>query len=790
MILNVTLKMILRSWWRNKVFFLVSVASLALGLACTNLLMTYFVHEHGLEGHNPDRDRMFFLQQDDPMTEGKRVAYAAAEIPPQLKEGYAEVEDFLRLGKLDMLYCKVDGQKVERDFMLISADTTLTHFFDYRTEEGSLEQVLRQPGKMALSTACARSLFGGRQAIGKQVEVHLAYGGTRTYEVVAVLKKREQSLLQFDMLTANDPDLFWGGPTLLKLTPGTDAARLADKLNADKVPTFMPGQTKYYLDPLDAICFTTPDDASQQTLDFVSQTPVQTLYISLLAAVLILVIACCNYTNMSLSRLLQQLRMIHVEKLMGATLRNIRLQLFGDAFLTVVLAFGLSILLVNDCLSLFNDLLGSRLTMTFFFSSQMLPWLLLFILLMSVIPAWYISYRLSRLSFTEYRTLYSGRRKQRFVAVLVTVQFVISIGLLLATLTARNQMELTRQRASRYEGCIEIGDAFGAPLAPFKAELEKRVKGIESMTLSKSSVLSAWIRQLNVQRPGGKEVRTNLLTLEGDSTLSRTLRIEQLSGESPSRLLERQASPVLVNESFVRLLVPAGTEVVGHALREFDTETKDSLAVIGGVVRDFSINSLEEAVTPLVITLLSASDLQKGFYLQLRLRPESREEALRQIETVWNEMNSNQPFRYTDMHQEFMARNQKVLSLSHILTFYAVIGLLLTGFGLFGIAWYATRQRIREISIRKVHGATRGQIIWLLNKPFCIYAVVAYVVAMPVGGWFMLHWLEQFAYHAPLSVGIFVWPLLVVWGVSALIVCLQGWILSRVNPVECMKQDN
>ena len=790
MILNVTLKMILRSWWRNKVFFLVSVASLALGLACTNLLMTYFVHEHGLEGHNPDRDRMFFLQQDDPMTEGKRVAYAAAEIPPQLKEGYAEVEDFLRLGKLDMLYCKVDGQKVERDFMLISADTTLTHFFDYRTEEGSLEQVLRQPGKMALSTACARSLFGERQAIGKQVEVHLAYGGTRTYEVVAVLKEREQSLLQFDMLTANDPDLFWGGPTLLKLTPGTDAARLADKLNADKVPTLMPGQTKYYLDPLDAICFTTPDDASQQTLDFVSQTPVQTLYISLLAAVLILVIACCNYTNMSLSRLLQQLRMIHVEKLMGATLRNIRLQLFGDAFLTVVLAFGLSILLVNDCLSLFNDLLGSRLTMTFFFSSQMLPWLLLFILLVSVIPAWYISYRLSRLSFTEYRTLYSGRRKQRFVAVLVTVQFVISIGLLLATLTARNQMELTRQRASRYEGCIEIGDAFGAPLAPFKAELEKRVKGIESMTLSKSSVLSAWIRQLNVQRPGGKEVRTNLLTLEGDSTLLRTLLIEQLSGESPSRLLERQASPVLVNESFVRLLVPAGTEVVGHALREFDTETQDSLAVIGGVVRDFSVNSLEEAVTPLVITLLSASDLQKGFYLQLRLRSENREETLRQIEAVWNEMNPNQPFGYADMHRDFMARNQKVLSLSHILTFYAVIGLLLTGFGLFGIAWYATRQRIREISIRKVHGATRGQIIWLLNKPFCLYAVVAYVVAMPVGGWFMLHWLEQFAYRAPLSAGIFVWPLLVVWGLSALIVCLQGWILSRVNPVECMKQDN
>ena len=88
-----------------------------------------------------------------------------------------------------------------------------------------------------------------------------------------------------------------------------------------------------------------------------------------------------------------------------------------------------------------------------------------------------------------------------------------------------------------------------------------------------------------------------------------------------------------------------------------------------------------------------------------------------------------------------------------------------------------------------MHGATRGQIIWLLNKPFCLYAAVAYVLAMPVAWWLMQRWLEQFAYRAPLSAGIFVWPLVVVWGVSALIVCLQGWMLSRVKPVEAMKNE-
>ena len=788
MILNVTLKMILRSWWRNKVFFLVSVASLALGLACTNLLMTYFVHEHGLEGSNPDRNRIVFLRQDDPMNEGKRVAYAAADIPQRLKDSYAEVEDYLRLGKLDMLSCKVDGRKVDGNLILLSADTTLTRFFDYRTAQGSLEQVLHRPDQVALSAACARRLFGGGEAFGRHIEVQSESRGRQTYQVAAVLEERGQSLLQFDMLTAQTSD-YWGGPTLLKLSPGADAVRLADKINADQVPTLMPGQTKYHLDPLEAVCFTTPDDASQQTLDYISQTPVQTLYISLLAAVLILVIACCNYTNMSLSRLLQQLRMIHVEKLMGGTLRSIRLQLFGDAFLTVVLAFILSMLLVNDCLAMFNGLLGSRLTMGFFFSSRMLPWLLVFVLVMSVVPAWYISRRLSRLSFSQYRTLYGGRRKQRFVAVLVTVQFAISIGLLLATLTARRQMRLTERQADRYADCIEIGDGFGAPLAPLKAELEKRVQGIESVTLSNGPVLNAWIRQLTVKRPDGSEVHTNLLALEGDTSLLHTLRMEQLNGERPARLLEQMARPVLVNESFVRQLVPAGTDPVGRSLREFDAEADDSLAVVAGVVRDFSVNSLEEAVTPLVVSLLSESGLQKAACLQIRLRPESRTEALQQIESVWDEMNPGQPFRYTDMHQDFMERNEKVLSLSHLLTFYALIGLLLTGFGLFGIAWYATRQRIREISIRKVHGATRGQIIWLLNKPFCLYAAVAYVLAMPVAWWLMQRWLEQFAYRAPLSVGIFVWPLVVVWGVSALIVCLQGWMLSRVKAVEAMKNE-
>ena len=787
MILNATLKMIVRSWWRNKVFFLVSVLSLALGLACTNLLMTYFVHEHGLEGRNSDRDRIVFLRQDDPMNEGRRVAYAGASIPARLKADYAEVEDYLRMSQLPVSACKIDGQEVPGEVVLLAADSSLTRFFDYRMAEGSLEQVLREPGKVALSAACARHLFGGREALGRRIEVQAEGGRTTGYEVAAVLRERAQSLLRFDMLTAVEKN-FHGGVTLLKLAPGADAARLEAKIRADKVPAMLESST-YYLDPIEDVCFTTPADDAQQPLTFISQTPVQTLYISLLAAVLILVIACCNYTNMSLSRLLQQLRMIHVEKIMGNTLRGIRLQLFGDAFLTVFIAFLLSLLMINDVLSMFNGLLDARLTFAFFFSGRMLPWLLVFVLLMSVVPAWYISQRLSRMSVSQYRVQYGGRGKRRFIAVLVTVQFAISIGLIFATLAAIGQLRLTEAEADRYADCIETGDMFSPPVAPLKAALEQRVRDIESVTLSMGSVMHSWIRELTVRVPDGSERRTYLLQFAGDTTFIHTLGISQVSGESPARLIDRYAHPVLVNESFVRTLVPAGTDPIGLPLRQFDGLADDNLAVIGGVVKDFPINSLEEAVAPATIVVAPYSHIEYARWLLIRFRPGMKSEALPQVEAVWRELNPGQSFSYVDMHRVFMERNGKVLSLSRLLTFYALIGLLLTGFGLFGIAWYATRQRMREISIRKVHGATSRQILWLLTKPFCLYALAAYVVALPVTWWLTQRWLEQFTYRAPLTADIFLWPLVVVWGVSVLIVCLQGWILNRVKPAEAMKNE-
>ncbi len=174
--------------------------------------------------------------------------------------------------------------------------------------------------------------------------------------------------------------------------------------------------------------------------------------------------------------------------------------------------------------------------------------------------------------------------------------------------------------------------------------------------------------------------------------------------------------------------------------------------------------------------------------VQIRLAPEHRDETLRQIAAVWEEM-YHTPFQYTDMHRDFLQRNMRFLSFFRILTVYASIALLLTAFGIFGISWYAMRQRVREMAIRKVYGAGKRQILWLLLKPFLMYALGAYLVGIPLAAWAVTRWLEQFAYRVSLSAFDLLLPLGVLLGLSFLIVGVQACVLLRNDVVRSLKTE-
>ncbi len=778
------LKLIARGWWRNRLFFLISLFSLTVGLGCTNLLITFFIHEYNVEKENPDRESIYLLRQDSPMSESSKINYVMERVAQQVKDKYAEVEEKLDVGVMIAIACKYGDRKFD-DPTFLYADSALQRFFPYTVLEGSLQEVLTVPDLVAVSESYARKLFGDRNGIGETLEIIHSDRKTQSYRVAAIVKERNQSILHFDLLTS-EPKTVWGSPVFLKLQPGASPDSLEAKIARDELPTLVPVPgLRYHVDPLQEVYF----NKNRMEILF-RQADVQRLYIGLAAALLVLVIACFNYTNLNLSRTLQQLKMIHIEKLMGARLKEIRTQLFLDATCMVLMAFALSLLLINDLLPGFNHLFSAKLTWGFLFSGQVLPWLLAFVLVLAVTPTLYISHRFSTMSLSEYRKNCTGRQKQRLVGLLVMLQFVFSIGLVYAATVAQSQMDIIEKRAHRYTNVIETGSSgtFGAKsIAPFHQRI-KHLEGVEAVSLSTESAIMPVGREIKPNQPDGDKCRSSVKFISTDGTFLSTMRIQQTKGLPPAEAYKEYGHPVLINEHYAQI-IHADESSIGHRLDEFDTRDFTN-SIIAGFFESYPTQSLDAVIGAQSITLASAELLEeKATCIQMRLKPESRKETLRQLEKIWQEMYPEEEFAYTDMHEVFLKRNQKVTALSGILMTYSLIALALTCFGLFGISWYAVRQRTREIAIRKVHGASTLQVVWLLNRNFFAQIAVAYVVAIPIGWWLMQHWLEQFVYRAALGIWNFIAPLLVVFVITLITVTLHSWSAAQSNPVDSLKTE-
>ena len=186
---NITLKLIFRSWWRNKLFAVISLLSLTVGIACTNLLITYVIYEAGIEADNPNKPRIVYMAQDSPLTSGEQVSFIVGDIPTRLKAEYPEVEDYLRMSVTDDPFILIGENKFD-PITILSADPSLPRFFPYETVAGDLEKALSTPGMIALTETQARRFFGSEDPIGQVLRTQSTYTrGDKTYEVAALVNE-------------------------------------------------------------------------------------------------------------------------------------------------------------------------------------------------------------------------------------------------------------------------------------------------------------------------------------------------------------------------------------------------------------------------------------------------------------------------------------------------------------------------------------------------------------------------------------------------------------------------
>lgn len=787
---GIALKLVFRSWWRNKTFSVISIVSLAIGIACTNLLAVFTIHEYGIENGNPNKERIWMLNQDSPMESGKKIWYADGSIPPMLKENYTEVKSILRISNPTIKYISIDNIK-HAPICLMVTDSSLTDFFPYKVLSGNLKEALTQPDKLALTEQTARKLFGNTNPIGKII--HFA-PSDKSYQVAAIIADREQSFLHLEAVTGIT-DSFFGGPCLLLMNQEINRKTFEDQLKKDKIPTLQGDVGSYYLTSLQESYFQT---TVQGVEPFFNRRQPTLLYVGLISALLILLVACFNYINLNFSRLLQQVRMIHTQKLMGASRKEINRQLFLDTFLTVIIAFFCSLLITHDLLPLFNSIVSGQLQTSFFFNGQSLPVICCFILLLSIIPAAYMGRKISGLSGSGYREFFTGNKKRKIVTALSIAQYVISIGLVIATLTVNDQLHFIRKGGENYKNLIEIGDwqEDGSYVRPFVRELKKYPE-IKNVSLAGSSILDSWIMQVVLKNEDGSENYTAQINYFGGPDFLDALQLKLLKGLPPEQAVEKYARPVYINEKYVELLVGKGENPIGKPINAFDKEFEEGntgndpanapVTTIAGIVDNLYTHTLEDEVYP--ITIQINNSLQNSFnYIYIRLS-DDKEKSIAAVREAWNKVNPGKYFTYQDVYQRFLQRNKKTTELSRLLFMYSLISLFLTCCGLFGMALYATEQRTKEIGIRKVNGATSPQIMLLLNRQFITWIGISFIIAIPITWLLLNRWLENFVYHVDMNIGIYLVSGLFVLFITLLTVSWHSYKAASSNPVKVLRSE-
>ncbi|MDF9829150.1 FtsX-like permease family protein [Parabacteroides sp. PF5-6] len=790
---NISLKLIFRSWWRNKTFAVISILSLAVGIACTNLLVAFVIHEYHVEAGNPNRERIYCLVQDSPFQEGDKVFYASDHIPGMIKERYPEVEEYLCLNNTNVSHVTV-GETMYDPINLMLADASLPRFFPYETLTGSLEEALNSPGKIALSEATARRFFGKEDPLGQSVCIYHSPERGTMYQVAAVIKEREQSILTFDAITAMKPE--YGGTSFLLMNQAIDAEAFALRLKEDKIPTFMVDKGRYYLYSLQENHF---KEYKAQSIFYLRKQNKLTLDIGLFSALLILLIACFNYINLNFSRLLQQVKMIHVQQLMGATRFEIHKQLFLDIFLTVCIGFLLSLLIMYDLIPVLNSVLSGQMKASFIFSGQVMPLLIGLILVLSLIPALYVGRKLAVVSRQRTADLTGGKKKQGIISILTVMQFVISITLVIATLTVNSQLGLIRQGGAGYRGLIEIELPQGneSRAKPFVSALRSQPE-LGEINTTMLSLFHYGIRQIVIPDEQGNETYLGLAEYGGDTGFLSNFKIELLQGMQPKEALERYPRPVYINQRFADVLVGKDENPIGKPLKAYDKEytyrqkeedgsKENPMTTIVGVVKDFFNGSLEQEIPPAIIHIENEAN-RLDSYVYFRL-DKNQPERLAQVKQIWEKQNPGQLFVYRNVYEDFLLLNQKTFGLADLLLMYSLISLFLTCFGLYGIALYAAEQRTKEIGIRKVNGATIRQILQLLNKRFLFWIGIAFLIAAPLSWLLLDRWLQGFVYRVALSAGVFVVALLAVTGIALLTVSWHSYRAAAGNPVKALRDE-
>lgn len=790
-----------RSLKRDGTSAAINLAGLIIGVTSCLLIFSFVTYELSFDGFHRKKERIYRINYDVLMG-GSQVVSPAVPVfvGPVLKSKFPEIEDATRFLPLYSPVTMRQGGKMFDEPGFAYADPNFFNTFDFKPISGNLTTALKEPNTIVISQATAKKYFGDHNPIGKT----LSFANQKQFTVAAVMENvPANSHFRFDMLTSlysmegfdsTQLQQEWNNPnyaTFLVLKPGTSIAALSKKIenwvnpkndtdnNASANSLHLP------LEPLKEAHFNT---TASNYKNLLITTDIRYVWIFIVIAVMILLIACANYINLSTARAAVRAKEVGVRKTIGASVSQLLRQFLTESFLLTCFAVLVSIVLVYALQPYVNNLLGRQMPFRLL-ESSFLPWIIAGSILLSLLAGFYPALVLTRFKPVEVLKGSISRIGSLGVSLrqsLVVLQFTISIALILGTIIVQSQlhyMQSTKLGLDKEQ--VLLIRATRDKLPAFAGETRK-ITGVENVSLTWRSPFETVVGNgFSIKsNPDANEDWNLVGGIAGDQNYLSTLGISLIAGRNfdPTKIKgDSVVNEFIVNTAFLRHYNLQADDALGKQV----VLGLSGPGTIVGVMKDFHIGSMHEAIEPVV--LFNSPGWVSS--LLVRVRPGKLPDVMSSLEKIWHSIVPDRPFNYSFLDEEYDALYRTEQRLGSLMSLFSGLAILVTCLGLLGLMAFMAAQRTKEIGIRKILGASVADIAALLSKHFLKLVGIAILVASPLAWYFMNGWLENFAYKIEIH-----WLLFLITGVCALLIALatisfQVIKVARANPVRSLRAE-
>lgn len=756
------LKFIFRSMLANKLYAAVILLSLATAFTCAGLFLSFLVAENSTDVFHRHADRTFQVTTTDLFDDSKTMAYVVEPFTSFVNQ-FPVVETTCQVRAFPNTEL-VTGSKRSQIPVAVGADPTFFEMFDFPLTGTKVFN----KNNVVISTQKAVEIFGNESPIGKT----LTYDNgdtTVVVEVSAVVDNGNvSSHLRFDAVFHRDllPG-FFGGVTYIRLNPSADAVALAGKINtnAERPSIVGPAAVTYFLIPLRDAYFNTDNK-----FPFAKTRSRAFLTVGYVACGLVLFIAAFNVINLFVLFWHKRERGIGIRKTFGISRFAMFRFSFSETVVYVMMALPLALAFIIMMIPEFNSTFGGSATVTSLLNHKVIGAMAAIVLLtLAGMSALIVSKALALKPVMQLRAVRSSSTR---TGVLFTIQFFVSIGLVICSVTLERQVVYLEEAPLGFNrSVLQINSPSeeGKPLMTALKQEVLQLPGVANAVVGNGNPISYhWIARYELE---DKRIYTPTL-LEGDEDFFATLGLQLKEGEMPSASRHGK----VVNETLVRqfqLDNPVGKSVPGRKDEE-----------IIGVVRDFTCGSFKNEIPPVII---SYSEKGGVLLVDYSAATSGLASLVGSIESAWKGVFPGEQFSYILIQDELMKKYREDTALLRMVVSMALITMLLSCFGLFAMSWAVTRSRSREISIRRVLGATAGDVVMLLTAAFTRRIGGAFIVAAVVSYYVMDQWLSTFANRITIDAWIFISALFLVVAIAAVTLSVQVVKATSANVVDEMK---